>query len=443
MPENNIKSLGSYEFFGEFSSNKENNEDRFPGVLRYSPYNGLRLSYSQSDDKSPIECKRLFGVLNNGQLCTLIGPFDLSSGTSYYGKFLTRSGEHGVRYALFGGFIEEDDLIEYCDFTFNGMQEFMRPQGFINYEDFKDGVIEKSQGHDWEVEVRNKATFSHVNESLSNLIYSKDKGALADFKSGYNKVKEKHPDATFLLRNNLSFFFRFRKKVNVVTEEAILDTIKITSLFSILIAKPVFPEEINLKFTHESKRNLAVLYSLNLEQTTIDLAQEKISHHFTPLNWQDLNFEKTLNKWLDIEDAYKVISIAYRYETGSSTLNEVYGEIILYATLMEDINKSLGGKKDEKYEKPLRQYASLNLTSSLVNLFSKYNSENLGENIATLRNELAHINRHKTLINKLNINDYIKVAGTLKIIVTSHLLHQLDISMENIHKYQDRIIPSY
>ncbi|ECU3420559.1 hypothetical protein DYO82_23655, partial [Salmonella enterica subsp. enterica serovar Brandenburg] len=73
--------------------------------------------------------------------------------------------------------------------------------------------------------------------------------------------------------------------------------------------------------------------------------------------------------------------------------------------------------------------------------FIKINSESLGANIATLRNELAHVDRNKKLMKALTIGDYIKIGMYLKIIVTSHLLSNLGIDKDKIEKYQNQVAP--
>ncbi|WP_147198408.1 HEPN domain-containing protein [Pantoea sp. CCBC3-3-1] len=441
MSTDRINLLGDYEFFGEFFPDKNTKEGRFPGVIKYTPYTGLKLEYSLSNEKSPQECERLFGILSNGKLCTLIGPFNLSSGTNYVGEFFIRTGTHSFPYAIFGDFTEELDLIEYCDFNFNGMQEFMHPQNFLHQYEFKEEITGKAESHGWEVQIRNKATFLRADKNLSNLIHSKDDDALNEFKYHFDSIREKYPQASFLLRKTLEFFFRLSKESDVTTNDIILGVIKVTSLFSILIAKPIFPEEIILKFLDEKIKSCSVLFGLGLEQRTFELAQENVSHFYTPLNLREINFETTLGKWFEIADAYKVLSISYRYETGMRTLNEAYGDIILYATLIEDINKSLGGVPKEKYEKPFNEYASSRMRSFFCGIFSKYNSDSIGDNIATLRNELAHIGRPKVLMNKLTTQEYIRIGDILRLIVTAHLFRQLEISLELIHTYMDKEIP--
>ena len=90
----------NYEFFGEFFENECTNKGRFVAKIKYSPEKGLQLEYSISDNEAPNSCERLFGVLSNGNRCTLIGDFNFDYGTHHVGKVCVKSGIHGFTKAL-------------------------------------------------------------------------------------------------------------------------------------------------------------------------------------------------------------------------------------------------------------------------------------------------------------------------------------------------------
>lgn len=90
--------------------------------------------------------------------------------------------------------------------------------------------------------------------------------------------------------------------------------------------------------------------------------------------------------------------------------------------------------------KPINEYASLFLIQEIELVFKKFNNKSIGENIATLRNELAHVDRKKELMNILTIGDYVKIGNYLKTIVTSYLLSDLGINNIIIEKYQAQTI---
>ncbi|EIK2658386.1 hypothetical protein LJZ70_004175, partial [Salmonella enterica subsp. enterica serovar Schwarzengrund] len=166
-----------------------------------------------------------------------------------------------------------------------------------------------------------------------------------------------------------------------------------------------------------------------------------INHRFLPINWKNINIKEVFCKWFELADRYVSLTATYQYETGFRTLHEAHADIILFATQLEAINLTMGGSKNEKYIKPINEYASPLLKQKLEQFFIKINSESLGANIATLRNELAHVDRNKKLMKALTIGDYIKIGMYLKIIVTSHLLSNLGIDKDKIEKYQNQVAP--
>ena len=98
------------------------------------------------------------------------------------------------------------------------------------------------------------------------------------------------------------------------------------------------------------------------------------------------------------------LTITYQYETGFRTLHQAHTDIILFATQLEAINKTIGGSKNEKYMKPI------------------------------------NVDRKKELMNILTIGDYVKIGNHLKTIVTSYLLSDLGINNIIIEKYQAQTI---
>ncbi|MCL1126728.1 ApeA N-terminal domain 1-containing protein [Shewanella surugensis] len=430
----------NYEFFGEFFADIDCNSGRFSGKIKYSPENGLQLEYCLSDNGAPSSCDRLFGILNNGKLCTLVGPFDFESGTHHHGKVLVKSGLHGFYYLLIDSFVEKHETVKLTHFTFNGMQEFIHPQGSTNQLKYQLEPILTTNGNNWELEVENTATHSMVGDNLINLIDSNDQEAKEKLELALKKIKNDHPQSSLYLRKSLKYAFKYKSEFKLNAEKTIDEITKIAGLFSILLSCPKFPEEMFFYFDDNKKQGVHVLNSICLEHRTIRLAQKEISHQMMPLNWKQLDMKIVLSRWFDLYDDFQVISVSHQYETGFRTLHYTYSDIILYSTQLEAINKDLGGESKEKYAKPIEMYASIDLKLKLETIFKKINKHELGSNISTLRNELAHVGIPKNMMKKLSIEDYMEIGHVLKLIVVAHLLKKLDISKDNINQYQNRLI---
>lgn len=429
-----------HSFHGEFWHDIHDNKGRFPARIEYSPYNGLVLDYCISDSESPLECTRLYGILNTGQACTLIGNFNFGRGSiTYNNNIRVLTGKHGFQILLFDEFHDENALIEYCDLALYGMQEFIHPQGFISQVKYSKTPLLTTQGKNWEIGIINNATFSMIGDGLVNVVDCRNEKALIKFTKDYESTKKSFPDALFLLRKNLKFYLRYKNFTEKKLTLNINELWKISGLFSILLDKPVIPEELHVKVSGNNQRR-ACLFSNSIEQRTIDLALSDIYHHMLPLNWQQVDLGAVLRNWLEISDNYNSLSVTYQNETGYRTLHQAHADIILYATQLESINLSLNGKTGEKYTGPIDNYGREIIRPKLELIFSQFNNNDLGKNIADLRNELAHVGRPKTLMKTLTIDDYIDIGLYLKMVVTSHLLSQLGLTHEQIQKYQMKVI---
>ncbi|EOI3478609.1 hypothetical protein ACMSZN_003138 [Cronobacter dublinensis] len=428
-----------YDFIGEFFTNPNDNSDRFAGTLKHSPVEGLTLEYCISDDKSPQICDRLYGILNNGEQCTLIGPFDLQTGARFMsrGPFI-RTGVAAVRFAVFGVFINDTTSPIHCDFTFNGMQEFIYPQGFKRKLKFETKPLISVSGTDWKIDVINKATFSHVGSDLANLLYTSNEDALEEIRRSLTSLVSETPISDLILRQSLEFFFRYTPSISQTPEILFDNVFNITSIFSMLLSNPTFPDEIGIKLGGETGVSYPLLYTLHIDKRTIELAKQEFTNHHLPLKWSELDMGGILGKWLEIYNNYKTLSSVYLYETNVRTINQTYGNIILYATMLEFINIEINKGVGDKYEAPIACYACPELSQYIREFFRRYNDRGVGVNISYLRNDIAHVGRPSRLIHKLELHDFALIEMYLKLIVTSSLFSKLGIKQSLLFAYQKR-----
>ncbi|MEZ7492320.1 hypothetical protein QO198_12230 [Pseudoalteromonas distincta] len=431
-----------HEFFGEFFHTETSYEARFAGKVYYSTEEGLTLEYNIADSDVPNECEELIGVLNNGKKCTLIGPFNFNYSGQRFGAVHTKFGKHGFTHLLIGDFVKFDTKFHHCRFTFHHMQEFFYPQGHIGKAPYIKGALEKISGEDWSLELENRATFKDVTHDLINLMRTEQSEAIEQLSLAFEGIKNKHPDESFLYRNTLEFLFKYEANTPKTSSELSKNINRISSLFSIFMDRPTFPDEVKLFPNIEAKNPVCLLSSIHLESRTVDLAKSSPSHFFMPINRNKVDLSKAISTWLDLYENYRVLSTTFQYETNYRTLHSAYSDVILFATNIESVANDLGMNTSNKYEGPIDKYGSEELKKALNSIFSKHNNKSLGTNISDLRNELAHVGRPKKLIQILDINDYVSVGRILKLIVVSHLLEKLGISFKNIHDYQNKLLPS-
>lgn len=428
----------SYEYFGEFFEQKDSNLGRFAAKVKYSPENGLQLEYCISDSESPNSCERLFGILSNGKKCTLVGSFDFDRGTHHMGKVYVKSGLHGFYYLIIGDFVESGQLFEYTHFTFNGMQEFIHPQGGLSQVKYQNEPIVCANGDGWEIKVENTAIYTMIGQRLKNLVHSEDAKAQEKLENVLDLIQEKHPNSNFKLRKELKYYVRYATEVLQSADVIIGDITRIASLFSILMSRPVFPDEIKLSVAGKDIV-VNVLNSIVLEKRTVGLAKKKANHNFMPLNWKQLDMETVLSNWFKVYDDFRVLSASHQYETGFRTLHYAHSDIILYSTQLEAINIDLGETSSARYINPINTYASPELKLTLSKVFAKTGENNLGKAISDLRNELAHVGRPKVLMKQLSIDDYIEIGHIMRLVVISYLFSKLGIAQDKIYQYQSRL----
>lgn len=429
-----------YSFHGEFWQFPDDNKGRFSARIDYSPYHGLILDYCISDSDSPDKCDRLYGILNTGERCTLIGSFNFSQGNFHFGKGMVRTGRHGFQIILFNDFYDRNTQILHCDLSLHGLQEFIHPQGFITQIKHSEQPIFTATGSDWKLQLINNASFCALGDSLPNIVNCQNTQALKKFHDDFQSTKSLYPDAFFSLRKALTFYFRYTPNKNLTIKDYVSRVWDISGLLSILIDKPVLPEELYFKFEGKDVRTPSLL-TLGFEQRTIDLALRVINHRLLPINWKSIDIKEVFFKWFEIAERYASLTVTYQYETGFRTLHQAHADIILFATQLEAINTTLGGLKNEKYMTPINEYASPLLKEKLDAFFKIINTDTLGANIATLRNELAHVDREKKLMKVMTLGDYIRIGMYLKLIVTSHLLSNLGIEKSKIENYQNHVAP--
>ncbi|NMT17967.1 hypothetical protein HKA99_26860, partial [Vibrio parahaemolyticus] len=105
------------------------------------------------------------------------------------------------------------------------------------------------------------------------------------FDIAFDEILESHPKAFFNLRKSLKYYVRYSAKEFKGASDIIGSITRIASLFSILMSRPVFPEEIELTINGKDE-TVKILNSMVLEARTVELAQADISHNFMPLNWK-------------------------------------------------------------------------------------------------------------------------------------------------------------
>ncbi|MBE8571289.1 hypothetical protein, partial [Vibrio sp. OPT46] len=315
---------------------------------------------------------------------------------------------------------------------------FFYPQGWLDNVKYEEGVIETIEGKDWHIEIENRATFSDVTDSLENLLLTNDDAVAKQIVESVSSILSNYENEHLLIRQSLEFLFKFQPSAPNEISEIYDSLYRISSLFSIFMNIPTFPDEIKLYI--DGNDSVHVLVSQSLELRTVNLAKSAPNNYFMPINRSVVDLSSALSKWLELFDSYQVLSTTFQYETNFRTLHAAYSDIILYLTNVESIAIDLGKHKESKYVSAIDEYACTELSSAFNTMFASVNTNDLGKNLSDLRGELAHEGRPKKLMKCLSIGDYVKVGSYLKLIVVSHLLDKLGLSRTIIHEYQRKLM---
>ena len=117
---NELNLLEKYEWLGEFWSTDE--AEKFPGILRYSPQEGITVLALVSSDKRHTYCQKIiYGYCQETSYLTLYECFVKDEGTS---NFVTNSPTLYASYAITRGQFSTTDSFENCQFELTGLDEF-------------------------------------------------------------------------------------------------------------------------------------------------------------------------------------------------------------------------------------------------------------------------------------------------------------------------------
>lgn len=419
-------------------------ENRFFGDITFSPEKGVILSYHITGHDLPSQSELLYGVLDTGEQCTLVGTFSPAhSGFSVKNGLSTRNGKAGFYSLVIGKFLGEKELFSEVSFSLTGMQEFFFPKGYkdlVKYSNEPLFVAETDYGF---IEVGNNANFSMLGKDVTAQIYNRNDQALADLKQAFEEIDSKHENSFFMLKKEISYMVTI--KVNNAC--GVLDLFEhitdISNLFAILIYGPVYPDLIKLKHLDDDGHTYSstVYPSMALEKRTADLCKKERSHFHMPITKSNIDLSSAIKKWLTQSKKYTTIVSSLQHETGYRNEHSVHGELVMYATQFESISHAAGVGNTNKYEYPVTQFGTDKIKNSLAQIFYSFGEVDFGKGIGNLRNEIAHVGKPKALLSSLTLRDMAQVSQLLQITILGYVLDAIGVGKEVIEKYQDNLTP--
>lgn len=427
------------EFIGEFFT--DDYEKRFVGKVVYSPENGVIFEYSISGTETPNKASVLYGVLDNGNKCTLLGAFNpQGSGIRLQNGMTTRHGKVGFPCLLIGECVEENALFEVVTFTLTNMQEFFFPKGYKDFVKYSSKPLVEIELPYGVLEIGTSASFGLLNKDITSQIYCKNEATLAELKCVFDQFQERHPEENLMLKQDIKYVAKLKMSQGQTINDLHQSISDIANLFAMLTYNPVYPDSINVIAPEEGQnhRSFKLYPSIVLEKRTMDLALRERSNFHLPITKSNIDLSKTIEKWVKTSSNFQTIISSIQNETGFRDEHSIHGEIVVYSTQLESISYNENKPKSEKYEYPIDKYGKKHIKPKLIEIFKNVNNDTLGENISGLRNEIAHVGRPKTLTKRLSMQQMVKIGQLLQMVVIGYIFDCLNLEQNVTDNYQDK-----
>ncbi len=431
------------EWVGEFFL-PDQFERRFFGKITFSPEKGVVLAYHIAGHEVPAESDILYGILETGEKCTLVGKFlPAHSGFSVKNGLSTRHGKNGFYFLVLGEFLNHEEKFSEISFSLTGMQEFFFPKGYKDLVKYSDKPLFSVETEYGEIEVGNNASFAMLGKDITSQIYNRNDEALSKLKSAFENINSKYENSFFMLKKDISYMIKIKTNNECSIGELYEHIIDISNLFAILIYGPVYPEMIKLRHVIDGEHPaISTIYpSLALETRTSEMCKMERSHFHMPITKSNINLPEVILKWLSQPKAYSAIVSSLQNETGFRNEHSLHGELVLYATQFESISYSYGVSNSHKYEYPVNEYATQKIKDKLISIFANAGESSFGKGIGNLRNEIAHVGRPRALLSALSIEKMVDISQLLQITIIGYILHTLGVERSVIEEYQNKFTP--
>lgn len=418
-------------------------ESRFSGTLKYSPAGGVLLTYRKVDDGKVPSTPVLQGVLDSGDMCTLFGTFAPSGlGFSVRNGLYSTHGQHGFALLIVGAFVRGDYTVDDITFTLSGLQDFLVHPGGKNAVKFQNEAVHSTPLPFGTLELRTSATFGFLPKDVSAAIYTHDEEAMEDLIETFSTLQQRHPKTIFMQKKELEYNLRLRLTQPTPVLEAYKHIADICNLFALLLDSPTYPERINVRMADETVGDVTVpVYpSLGLNPATVELAQRKKTHVLMPINASNLALPDVLASWLTSDMKKSILVSAKQHEVGFRTDHSAHGDIVLYASQLESISYA-AKRTREKYEYPIQEYGTADLVSVLERTLNVKGLGDIAVAISDLRNEIAHVGRRRTYLERMRLRDLMQVARCLELVLTAYTLRRIGVPDSLTNTYVDKLLP--
>ena len=431
----------TYEWLGTFWT--PDNAIQFSGKLTYTPENGVELEFLYSMSGKRIEkTNYIYGALSSGEPCTLYGCFDPDSFGFHAGKIHIYQGKLGFGCALFGENAPPEEKYDGAWLDLTNFQEFCHPQGYKDFAKYTSKPLQQIKTKDLEISLVNSGRFKFGN-FFENSLYCENEDVVSEINGFFRKIRENYPDEIIYTRNDIGWILKVRADEGLGVEGVIKKVFSLESLISLLVYFPVRRKVVSVmkksSLVEGKFEALSLLVGLfDMDKFKIDVLKKPLLHMSLPITPKNSNIADLFARWLEAEDGFELFAVMISNHFGKIHQHQLYAEIVLMLTQLEAISYSFGKKAKEKYTYSIEKYATVDVINFLKSYFSVDKSEKLGECLSDLRAEVAHVGKPPKHLKSLSISALIGIARCIKMIIACHIYKQLDISDQQIQKFQEQ-----
>lgn len=432
--------LESRHWFGQFKF-PNNSTDWFPGTLQYEPDKGLRLEYMLPFNPHTPSTNILFGVLQNGKLCTLYGNFSPVEGGMYFGAVTLHTGTRGFPFCIFGGHFHEKDLFIGIDTKFSNFQDFCFPAITRNRIPFSKAPLVDATCGDIRVQVINEGQFHIAPDGIASELHSDNENLITDLRETIKQTIAKHPNSFLYRRSSIEWWLRLHNETGMGPHSWLEQLYSFELLFSLLLFKPVRPIELRLRARNEKGQiqSFAIVGGVGgINSQTIAQIQDDNLHQQMPIKLQTIDLGSVVKRWFEAQQGYTLFASKLHDDFGDRVEHTTQTEYILLLAQLEGIAQKAGLDHKKRYEEAIQTFGSADLINQLLTLLGAKTLTDAASTLSDLRAEIAHLGRPRKLLSTIDHGKFIALNRSLDVIIASYIYQHLGITQQVIEEFRSQ-----
>jgi len=440
---NQLSLMQSYTWFGHFNYAK--GSDWFPGRLRYSPESGVQLDYFMTLNFDVPSTTVLFGVLDDGKLCTLYGNFDPSAGGMQIGGASLWKGTRGFNFCLIGEHILEEHSFVGLDLDFNNLQEFCFPKSMHEQIPYSDKPLLDTDCGEVRVQVVNHGQFDFTSAGLVSELYSDNKALLADLESAIGEAIGKHPDSALFKRKTIGWYLRLLREEGATARRWMEHLYSIELLLSLLLFKPVFPIEMQLRAQDEEGkiRSYGVLGGIaGLNNQTIPKLTRNDIHETLAIRLQTIDLGAVIKCWPEVKEGFELFASKIKGDSGTRSKHQCQAEYVLLLAQLESVAQKAGLDHNKRYEEAIAAFGAAALVALILKILDVAAIAKVGQVLSRLRSEIAHFSKSRKRLDKIGLRHLVALNRCLDLVIAASLYKELGIADAVIAEFQVQHVQS-